>query len=41
MPHSTHAPRRSGPWMALVIVWVFWGSTYIAIRVGVETMPRC
>ena len=31
--------RRSGPWVALIIVWVFWGSTYIAIRVGVESIP--
>jgi drug/metabolite transporter (DMT)-like permease len=25
--------------VALIIVWVFWGSTYIAIRVGVESIP--
>jgi drug/metabolite transporter (DMT)-like permease len=33
--------RRVGPaaWVALFIVWVAWGSTYLAIRVGVETMP--
>jgi drug/metabolite transporter (DMT)-like permease len=26
-------------WVCLVIVYVVWGSTYLAIRVGVETMP--
>jgi drug/metabolite transporter (DMT)-like permease len=26
-------------WGALLVVWVVWGSTYLAIRVGVRTMP--
>jgi drug/metabolite transporter (DMT)-like permease len=26
-------------WVCLLIVWVVWGSTYLAIRIGVETMP--
>ena len=26
-------------WVCLLILWVVWGSTYLAIRVGVETMP--
>jgi drug/metabolite transporter (DMT)-like permease len=26
-------------WICLVIVYIVWGSTYLAIRVGVETMP--
>jgi drug/metabolite transporter (DMT)-like permease len=26
-------------WVSLVIVWLVWGSTYLAIRVGVETIP--
>src|ERR1700727_844067 len=30
--------RRVG-WLALLVVWVLWGSTYFAIRVGVETLP--
>lgn len=30
--------RRTG-WPALLVVWVLWGSTYFAIRVGVETLP--
>ena len=33
--------RRAGlvAWVCLLIVYVLWGSTYLAIRVGVETMP--
>jgi drug/metabolite transporter (DMT)-like permease len=33
--------RRPGvaAWVCLLIVWVVWGSTYLAIKVGVETMP--
>ncbi|HVA27421.1 MAG TPA: EamA family transporter [Candidatus Baltobacteraceae bacterium] len=27
------------PWVALVAVWILWGSTYSAIRVAVETIP--
>ena len=26
-------------WVSLPIVWLVWGSTYLAIRVGVETIP--
>jgi drug/metabolite transporter (DMT)-like permease len=42
------APGGPGPagvgvrqvgWLALLVVWVLWGSTYFAIRVGVETLP--
>ena len=35
-------PWRSaafGGWAALLVVYVVWGSTYLAIRVGVETIP--
>ena len=41
-PQEKTAPvRRPGlvAWACLLIVWVVWGSTYLAIRVGVETMP--
>jgi drug/metabolite transporter (DMT)-like permease len=33
--------RRAGlaAWLCLVIVYFVWGSTYLAIRIGVETMP--
>src|SRR3984957_7589065 len=26
-------------WVSLLIVWLVWGSTYLAIRGGVETIP--
>jgi drug/metabolite transporter (DMT)-like permease len=33
-------PSKSlGGWVALVVVYVFWGGTYLGIRVGVETIP--
>jgi drug/metabolite transporter (DMT)-like permease len=38
---ETAPVRRAGlvAWICLLIVYVVWGSTYLAIRVGVETMP--
>ena len=35
------AARRPavGGWAALLVVYIVWGSTYLAIRVGVETIP--
>jgi drug/metabolite transporter (DMT)-like permease len=27
------------PWVALITVWILWGSTYLGIRVAVETIP--
>src|ERR1700677_5301405 len=30
---------RRGGWAALLIVWVVWGATYLAIKVAVESMP--
>jgi drug/metabolite transporter (DMT)-like permease len=38
---TTGPVRRAGvaAWVCLVIVYFVWGSTYLAIRVGVETMP--
>jgi len=40
-PEKTSPARRANvvAWVCLLIVWVVWGSTYLAIRVGVETMP--
>src|SRR5688572_21466805 len=36
-------PERIAPewqvWAALLVVYIVWGSTYLAIRVVVETMP--
>jgi drug/metabolite transporter (DMT)-like permease len=42
-PHDS-GPQRArrpafGGWAALLVVYVVWGSTYLAIRVGVETIP--
>ena len=31
--------RRYLPWIALIAIWFLWGSTYLAIRVAVETLP--
>jgi drug/metabolite transporter (DMT)-like permease len=37
---ASSARRASAvAWVCLLIVYVVWGSTYLAIRVGVETMP--
>jgi drug/metabolite transporter (DMT)-like permease len=31
--------EKTRGWVALLVVWVVWGSTYFAIRVAVESMP--
>src|ERR1700749_911574 len=31
--------KSLGGWVALLVVYVFWGGTYLGIRVGVETIP--
>jgi drug/metabolite transporter (DMT)-like permease len=31
--------RRLLPWISLLVVWVVWGSTYLAMRVVVREMP--
>ncbi|MFD0331217.1 EamA family transporter [Streptacidiphilus monticola] len=36
---GSSGPSRSLIWLALGIVYVVWGSTYLAIRYAVETMP--
>jgi drug/metabolite transporter (DMT)-like permease len=36
---APHAARTRSVWIALSIVYVVWGSTYLAIRVAVRTMP--
>ena len=33
------SPRQLHVWIALGIIYIVWGSTYLAIRVMVETMP--
>ncbi len=32
-------PALRAAWAALLVVWVVWGSTFVAIRVGVESIP--
>ncbi|MGH8877071.1 MAG: EamA family transporter, partial [Stackebrandtia sp.] len=27
------------PWLALITVWIFWGSTYLGIQFAVDTIP--
>jgi drug/metabolite transporter (DMT)-like permease len=34
-----HRASPAAVWAALLAVWAFWGGTYLAIRVVVETMP--
>jgi drug/metabolite transporter (DMT)-like permease len=38
-PVRRGSPSSLAAWICLLIVYVVWGSTYLAIRVGVETMP--
>jgi drug/metabolite transporter (DMT)-like permease len=37
-PSGQRSVDRAG-WAALLVVWLVWGSTYLAIRVGVRTFP--
>ena len=40
LPRPEHgAVAAFGGWAALLVVYVVWGSTYLAIRVRVETIP--
>jgi drug/metabolite transporter (DMT)-like permease len=41
MPDAAAAgrPRRLLPWTALLVVWIVWGSTYLAMRIVVREMP--
>ena len=39
VPAEAPARPSLGGWAALLVVYVVWGSTYLAIRVGVETIP--
>ncbi|MBP7148748.1 MAG: drug/metabolite exporter YedA [Acidobacteria bacterium] len=38
-PHSARSPSRAGVLAAFGAVYVIWGSTYLAIRFGIETLP--
>jgi len=39
MPSSTPATFNRTVVLSLAAVWVIWGSTYLAIKIGLETMP--
>jgi drug/metabolite transporter (DMT)-like permease len=39
VPSKNNEIRRGRGWAALLIVYVVWGSTYLAIRVAVESLP--
>src|SRR5437016_11349033 len=36
---TPHTVRPAAVWIALFIVYVVWGSTYLAIRISVASMP--
>src|SRR6202789_3508386 len=39
---SMHSAQRPRPWMVILafgLVYLFWGSTYLAIDIGVQTIP--
>ncbi len=36
---ARHSRAAATAWACLLVVWVVWGSTYVAIRVGVESIP--
>jgi drug/metabolite transporter (DMT)-like permease len=38
-PARPWSSKSFGGWVALLVVYVFWGGTYLGIRVGVETIP--
>lgn len=38
-PPETRSSKLRAGWAALLVVWLVWGSTYLAIRVGVRTIP--
>lgn len=39
MPEPLHNPDRLKIILAFFLIYVIWGSTYLAIRVGIESMP--
>ena len=39
MPATGPSARASRVWLALAVIYVVWGSTYLAIRWGLETIP--
>ena len=43
MSYPIHSPLRTEPrpllWAAFAAVYLIWGSTYLAIRFAIETLP--
>jgi drug/metabolite transporter (DMT)-like permease len=39
MPEPHARRRRLLPWLSLLVVWVVWGSTYLAMRIVVREVP--
>ena len=39
MPHASASPSRARILAAFAAVYVVWGSTYLAIRIAIDTMP--
>lgn len=39
LPKLRVEASRLLPWVSLLTVWIFWGSTYLAIRAAVATIP--
>nr|WP_289737873.1 EamA family transporter [Streptomyces macrolidinus] len=38
-PNLTSVRRPLLPWLALITVWIVWGSTYLGIQLAVDTIP--
>lgn len=39
IPNLKNEKKLLLPWLALITVWIFWGSTYLGIRAAVDTIP--
>jgi drug/metabolite transporter (DMT)-like permease len=39
VPKLTFVHRPLLPWLALITVWIVWGSTYLGIQLAVDTIP--
>ena len=39
MPTRAAAPKAASVWAAILILYVVWGSTYLGIRIAVESIP--
>jgi drug/metabolite transporter (DMT)-like permease len=39
IPRQSEAPSQTQVWAGLIFIYLVWGSTYLAIRIAVETIP--